>query len=96
MIPSWLEGFPTELVERVDLGLEGDWSRTVRTVWSREGGLLGYDGAELEHATHRPAAELYLRDGWIGVHCFTKEDRGYRLDARRVDALIQLVRKSGG
>ena len=35
MIPPWLETFAADLVDHIELGLEGDWSATVRTVWSR-------------------------------------------------------------
>ena len=87
MIPPWLETFAADLVDRIELGLEGDWSATVRTVWSRDQGFLGFDG---------PATELYLADGWIGVHCFRFEDGRYMLDREKAEALIKHVRSGGG
>ncbi len=59
MIPPWLETFAADLVDCIELGLEGDWSATVRTVWSRDQGFLGFDGPATEHTDFRPALELY-------------------------------------
>ena len=96
MIPPWLETFAADLVDHIELGLEGDWSATVRTVWSRDQAFLGFDGPATEHTDFRPAPELYLADGWIGVHRFRFEDGRYVLDRAKAEALIEHVRSGGG
>lgn len=67
-----LNACPLSELTRIDVGLEGDWSPTVTTVWTRDGGMLGLERVVREHASFKPSLELYFRDGWIGVHCFRR------------------------
>ncbi len=41
-IPSIVRQVSLDTVERIDMALEGDWSPTVHTIWTREHGTLGF------------------------------------------------------
>lgn len=76
---------------RIDLGLEGDWSGSVVTVWRRNEGLLGFERAVREHAEHTPSLELYYDGGWVGVHCHKVEDGVRRFDESMARRIIEYV-----
>ena len=65
-----LSACPMDDLTRVDVGLEGDWSPTVTTVWARDKGRLGFAEVVREHESFIPSVELYFSGGWIGLHCF--------------------------
>lgn len=99
----WLEGalraLGAERVERVDVGFEGRWSETVRTLWTRrDGWVLDEPYPPGEVSPLRPAIELMLADGWIGLHCGRARPGGYVVDltvARRVVRMIEAARRPG-
>ena len=76
---------------RIDVGLEGDWSRTVQVAWTREGRSQVLDTQRLEHASFRPSLELYFKDGWLGLHCFRRCNRKNVLDEEALARVINLV-----
>jgi len=71
-IPNLLKSVPLEGILRIDVALEGDWSQTVATVWSREAGHMGFSKVIKSHPTFKPSLELYFQAFWLGVHCFTR------------------------
>ena len=86
-----LGGLPLAGIVRIDLGLEGDWSPTVRPVWSREEGFLGFgDPLPVGHDT-TPALELYFDGAWVGVHCGASTPDGVVLDAFAARRVIDWV-----
>jgi hypothetical protein len=92
---SLIEAISLDEIVRIDIGYEGDWSGSVVTVWTREHGLLGFDGVPDSYSDHIPSAELYFDGAWVGVHCYRTEggrnvfDRGAALDlVRHVEARI--------
>jgi hypothetical protein len=90
-VPAWLQEDPRVYsVTRIDLGLEGDWSPTVRCVWDPASGFRGWGTLETNRL-HRPCLELYLSDGWIGVHCFRLIEDRYEFDQERAMAIIEYV-----
>ena len=76
---------------RIDVGLEGDWSTTVRTMWTRADGLLKPAGVVREHAFFKPSLELYFSNGWIGLHCFRRLGSSYVLDEEFLKRVIDRV-----
>ena len=76
---------------RIDVGLEGDWSGSVVTVWTREGGLLGFDAVVRSHPEHKPSAELYFDGAWIGVHCFRVEAGVHVFDEAAARGLVEEI-----
>jgi hypothetical protein len=90
-LPDWLTLVPRDRLLRIDLGLEGDWSATVTTVWRPGTGFLGLGTRPWRHADYRPALELYLEDGWIGVRCERRDDRGFDVDEPRLLEVIRWV-----
>jgi len=90
-IPDWLNSFDPASVVRIDVGLEGDWSASVWTLWSRESGRDLEASMPSGPTSLRPAAELYLRDGWIGVHCGRWDGGVYTLDEGLLSALVGFV-----
>jgi len=95
-IPRWLSGVPVDRVIRIDVGLEGNWSETVRPVWSRSTGFTGFEQVPRCHSEHRPALELYLADGWIGIPCFQVRNGQNVLDEARARRLVDYVESRTG
>ena len=95
-IPRWLSGAPVDQVIRIDVGLEGNWSETVRQVWSRSTGFTGFEQAPRCHSEYRPALELYLADGWIGIPCSRVSDGQNVLDEAKARRLVEYVESCQG
>jgi len=76
---------------RIDVGLEGDWSPTVTTVWTRNDGRLGLAEVVREHESFRPSVELYFVGGWIGLHCCNWDGQKHLLDESLVERVISDV-----
>ena len=92
-LPAWLDDVPAHKVVRIDVGLEGQWSETVTAVWSVADGFRGFDDVAKNHPTHRPAVELYLEDGWIGVPCSIESPDGQEFDEALARDLIAYVER---
>jgi hypothetical protein len=92
-IPDWLAGVDFRRIVRLDVGLEGDWSGSVRAVWTRDAGFLGLPADGLRHVRFRPALELYFEGGWIGLHCFQTEPGGFALDAAAVHQVVAFLER---
>lgn len=90
-IPPWLWDVPMEHVIRIDAGLEGRWTETVTPVWSEVAGFVGFGRAVTSHPRYRPALELALADGWIGVPCFRVCGGRNVLDQAKARLLIARV-----
>ena len=86
-----LSASPLEDLIRIDLGLEGDWSASVRVAWTRAHGTQRLDGRQLEHSSFKPSLELYFVDGWIGMHCYRRVADKYVLDVELLKSVIELV-----
>jgi len=71
-IPDLVRSVPLDGILRIDVGLEGDWSPTVVTVWSREAGFMAFSGVIESHPTYKPSLELYFQGVWLGIHCFNR------------------------
>jgi hypothetical protein len=89
--PAFITRISLEKILRIDLGLEGDWSNTVVTVWSRYQGRLGFSKAFISHPNYKPSLELYFSDFWLGVHCFSHKDGMYLFDEVFATKLIEYV-----
>ena len=76
---------------RIDVGLEGDWSPTVRTVWSRTDGRLRQRDIVRAHESFKPSLELYFVDGWIGLHCCNWDGHVHVIDESSLEKVIQDV-----
>ena len=90
-IPRWLRSVPVDRVIRIDVGLEGNWSETVRQVWSRSTGFTGFEQVPHCHSEYRPALELYLAEWWIGIPCFRVSDGQNVLDEAKARRLVEYV-----
>ena len=88
---SWLDPAILPQVVRIDLGLEGDWSRSVTCIWDRETGYRGLPEAFPAGPGLRPCLELYMEGGWIGIHCFVVTERGHGLDRERARSVVEQV-----
>jgi hypothetical protein len=84
-----------ELV-RIDAGLDGAWSDTVTTVWTRERGLLGFGGAPTGHSDQVPSLELMFPNYWVGVRCFVRDRDRNVFDETFATAVIDLVERRLG
>lgn len=71
-IPTIIQEISLDTIQRIDLGLEGDWSPTVVTTWTRENGFIGFEEAVHSHPKHQPSLELYFENTWLGIHCFNR------------------------
>lgn len=86
-----LSFLPLTELTRIDVGLEGDWSPTVCTVWDREMGLVGFGHVTREHQSFKPSLELYFSDSWVGFHCYKVVEREYVFDEQFVREVIAEV-----
>lgn len=71
-LPKILKEIPLDNLFRIDVALEGDWSQTVVTIWTREKGLLGFSRITRSHSIFKPSLELYFENSWVGIHCFKR------------------------
>ena len=76
---------------RIDVGLEGDWNSSARTVWTRQNRILDVSEAPDGHEDFKPSIELYFSDGWIGLHCFCRRESMNVLDRERLEAVVSEV-----
>ena len=86
-----LSAVPLEKLMRIDVGLEGDWSPTVTTVWTRVDGRLGLSDVVREHELFKPSVELYFVGGWIGLHCCCRDGKVNVFDESLVERVIDDV-----
>jgi len=90
-IHEYVRAIPTDNILRIDIGLEGDWSSTAVTVWTRENGLLGFDEVTRSHAINKPSIEFYYGDSWLGIHCFQRNEKKNLFYEELARKLIQLI-----
>ena len=90
-IPLIFREISLDAIERIDLALEGDWSRTVVTVWTRDHGALGFTAATRSHPINKPSLELYFTDSWLGIHCFTRTAGQNVFDEEFASRIIEYV-----
>jgi hypothetical protein len=95
-VPRWLRAAPIDRVIRIDVGLEGNWSETVRQVWSRSTGFTGFEQVARSHSEFRPALELCLKGGWIGILCFQLRNGQNVLDETKARRLVEYVESCQG
>ncbi len=86
-----VQSIPRNNVLRIDIGMEGDWSSTVVTVWTRENGILGFDKVVRSHLTNKPSLELYYDGVWLGIHCFQREKEVNYFDEELAREIVQCV-----
>jgi len=92
-IPLIIHEISMNTIQRIDVALEGDWSPTVVTVWSREQGLIGFSEVTRSHPEHKPSLELYFKDSWLGIHCFTDIDGQNVFDEEFSTRIIEYVER---
>jgi len=93
-LPKILKEISVQDLERIDVGLEGDWSATVVTVWSKKRGLLGFSKVTRSHSRCKPSLELYFENTWVGIQCFTRIDNQNVFDEELAIKVIEYVEKS--
>ncbi len=86
-----LSACPLDDLTRIDVGLEGNWSPTVTTVWTRDAGRRGLTEVVREHGTFKPCVEIYFVDAWIGLHSFNRVEDSNVFDEAFLERVIQAV-----
>ncbi len=94
-LPKIIKEISLQEIQRIDAALEGNWSPTVVTVWSREKGIHGFSEVSLTHPEHKPSLELYFKNTWIGIHCFRRTDNRNVFDEDYALKIIEYVENSG-
>jgi hypothetical protein len=94
--PEFLAGISITGITRIDVALEGDWNATVKTVWTRDRGFLGFTDIHRSHPNFRPSIELYFDDHWIGIHCYQRRGNLYHFDENYALRIINHVSKETG
>ena len=90
-IHEYVRAIPTDNILRIDIGLEGDWSSTAVTVWTRDNGLLGFDEITRFHAINKPSLELYYGNFWLGIHCFQRDKKMNTFDEQLAREIVKFV-----
>lgn len=93
-LPRLLSACPLADLMRIDVGLEGDWSGSVTTVWSRANGWQGLSTVVRGHDRFKPSLELYFIGGWIGLHCFNRVGKANVLDEDFLQLVVQQVEEA--
>ena len=93
-LPRLLSACPLADLMRIDVGLEGDWSGSVTTVWSRANGWQGLSRVVRGHEKFKPSLELYFIGGWIGLHCFNRVGKTNVLDEAFLQRVVLQVEKA--
>jgi hypothetical protein len=92
-LPQLLGEVSLDTLERVDVGLEGDWSPSVVTVWSRTRGLIGFDDVTRSHPSFKPSLELYFKSSWLGIHCYKLRAGENQFDAPFATRVIEYIER---
>ena len=71
-LPEIIREISLDTLLRIDVALEGNWSATVVTVWSRDRGSIGCEDVVHTHESFKPSLELYFDGSWLGLHCLTR------------------------
>ena len=92
-VREMLDDLSLDDLVRIDAGLEGDWSDTVVTIWTRQDGLIGFGSAPASHSEHFPSVELIFRAHWLGMRCYVRHAGLNELDERMAMTVIELVER---
>ena len=95
-IRGLVEELSLEELVRIDAALEGDWSHSVTTVWTRKRGLLGFGRVPTGHPEHVPSIELMFPNYWVGVRCFVRDREQNAFDETLARAVVDLVERRLG
>jgi hypothetical protein len=95
VLPDWITAGAVRDVVCVELGLDGEWTSTARPIWVPGGGL-NLAGATMRHPLRRPAIEIRLRDGWIGLLAAASGVDGYVTDESFLRRVIAQVASGAG
>ena len=90
-LPKLLEEISLTNLHRIDVALEGDWSSTVVTVWTRKDRFQGLSEVRMSHEVFKPSVELYFDNSWVGIHCFKRVDNMNVFDKELVLRIIDYV-----
>lgn len=93
-IPNILSKISFDNIIRVDVALEGDWSKTVVPVWTKEDGFLGFDKVSKSHEKFKPSIEIYFPGYWIGIHCFSKLEGKNAFDEKLAKDIIDYIEQN--
>ena len=72
--PSIISEISLKEIQKVVVGLEGNWNPTVVTIWTRDKGSLGFSRVIRTHPSFKPSMELYFENTWIGIHCYNRSN----------------------
>jgi hypothetical protein len=78
---------------RIDVGLEGDWSPSATTVWTRDDGVVGFDAAPQGHDRHIPSLELIFPEHWVGLRCYVREGNRNAFDEGLARTVVEVVER---
>ncbi len=80
---------------RIDVGLEGEWTKSVKTIWSKDTDSIFLKDFSITSFERKPCIELCFPFYWIGIHCFRKNEE-YCLDLVLVNEIIEFIKKKRG
>lgn len=89
-----ISSVPIKDIRRIDVAMEGNWSQTVTSVWTKYAGFIGFEKVEKENARLKPSVELYFDDYWLGIHCYNKVGGKNVFDEKLAMDIIGLVEKA--
>jgi hypothetical protein len=92
-IPDLVRRVPLDGILRIDVGLEGEWSGTVTTIWS-PGKPVDVGNVTRFHRVHKPSLELYFEGAWVGLHCFDRADGLNVFDEELAREIVSFIEAS--
>ena len=90
-IPSIISAIPLNGIQKVIAALEGDWNRTMVTLWDSKKKLIDFSPVKLVHPTLKPSVELYFEHSWVGIHCFKRIKRKNVFDEKFAKSLLEYI-----
>lgn len=92
-IPKIVREISLPEIQRIDVALEGAWSQSVFTVWTRAAGFKSFSDQVLSHQIFKPSLELYFENYWLGIHCYNLIDNIFIFDTEFALEIIRFIEK---
>ncbi len=81
-------------IKRIDAALEGNWSKTITTIWNKRGGFIGFSKVKKQHVKYKPSIEFDFDGYWIGIHCYKRKNGKNVFDEKLAIKIIDYINRT--